>query len=96
LLADPLYKAAWYGAELFGKPIGGKDEKRTAAAGAKLAWPETVAAVRADYDVNYFISGKGDMVAYDPDCRFADPFASFKGVSRFKQNVGNLGGLMYV
>eukprot|EP00955_Chlamydomonas_euryale_P112402 366130-Chlamydomonas_euryale.AAC.29 len=30
------------------------------------------------------------------DCVFADPFVSFSGTDRFKQNVGNLGGLMYV
>lgn len=44
--------------------------------------------------VNYFVSGKGDMEAYDPECLFADPFAGFNGVQRFKQNVSNLGGLM--
>lgn len=43
---------------------------------------------------NYFVSGVGDMEAYDPQCLFADPFAGFKGVDRFKQNVSNLGGLM--
>ena len=47
-------------------------------------------------DVNYFVSGKGDMEAYDPECLFADPFAGFNGVDRFKQNVSNLGGLMSV
>lgn len=45
--------------------------------------------------VNYFVTGKGDMEAYDPECLFADPFAGFNGVDRFKQNVSNLGGLMY-
>lgn len=44
--------------------------------------------------VNYFVSGEGDMEAYDPECLFADPFAGFNGVQRFKQNVSNLGGLM--
>ncbi|KAF8060508.1 hypothetical protein HT031_004684 [Scenedesmus sp. PABB004] len=33
-------------------------------------------AIRADYAADYFISGKGDMTAYDPDCLFADPFVS--------------------
>jgi Uncharacterized conserved protein (DUF2358) len=27
-------------------------------------------------------------------CLFADPFAGFKGLDRFKKNVSNLGGLM--
>jgi hypothetical protein len=34
------------------------------------------------------------MAAYDPDCVFADPFASFSGTERFKRNVQNLGGLL--
>jgi hypothetical protein len=48
---------------------------------------------REDYEVNYFVSGKGRLEAYDPDCRFADDFASFNGVERFRNNVSNLGGL---
>lgn len=36
----------------------------------------------------------GDMTAYADDCLFADPFAGFNGVERFKKNVSNLGGLM--
>lgn len=53
-----------------------------------------VASLKEDYAVSYFVSGKGDMAAYAPDCVFADPFVSFSGVGRFKQNVGNLGALM--
>jgi hypothetical protein len=34
------------------------------------------------------------MSAYESDCLFADPFAGFKGVERFKKNVSNLGSLM--
>lgn len=48
---------------------------------------------REDYEVNYFVSGKGRLAAYDPNCRFADDFASFNGVDRFRNNVSNLGGL---
>lgn len=62
----------------------------------RLSRAEAFAAIRADYDVTYFISGKGGMGAYAPDCVFADPFASFRGVERFKRNVGNLGALLYV
>jgi len=58
------------------------------------SWHTRYDAPRAD-SVNYFVSGKGDMEAYDPECLFADPFAGFNGVDRFKQNVSNLGGLMY-
>lgn len=55
---------------------------------------EAIASIRADYDVNYFVTGQGKMAAYSPDCRFADPFASFRGLPRFKRNVSNLGSLM--
>ncbi len=84
-----------------------------------------MAAIRKDYDTNYFVSGKGscspvalllalkpdcshhpsclrtccecstgEMSAYEKDCLFADPFAGFNGVDRFKKNVSNLGALM--
>jgi len=61
-----------------------------------LSRDEIMASLRADYESNYFVSGKGDMIAYAPDCVFADPFVSFKGTSRFLQNVSNLGSLMWV
>ncbi len=52
------------------------------------------AALQEDYSANYFVTGKGNLDAYEPDCLFADPFASFRGVARFKKNVSNLGSLM--
>lgn len=55
---------------------------------------DVVASIRDDYASDYFISGKGDMSAYDPNCLFADPFVSFKGVQRFKKNVSNLGVML--
>ena len=55
---------------------------------------EAIASIRSDYDENYFISGKGEMLAYKPNCRFADPFVSFEGLERFQRNVSNLGSLM--
>ena len=38
----------------------------------------------------------GDMTMglYEEDCEFADPFVSFTGRKRFKQNVSNLGSFM--
>lgn len=36
---------------------------------------------------------QGKMIAYEDDCLFADPFAGFNGVARFKKNVSNLGTL---
>ena len=94
------WKAAWYGAEAFGKVIGGGGDATTttAATRASVAAPtsreDALASIRGDYDEEYFVSGRGALSAYAPDCVFADPFVSFAGVDRFKQNVGNLGGLM--
>ena len=94
-------KAVWYGAEAVGKVVGATKEKAPAspsssatAVGATLTREQTVALLKEDYDSSYFVSGVGEMAAYDPECEFADPFVSFKGVDRFKQNVGNLGGMM--
>ncbi|CAL5221288.1 g3454 [Coccomyxa viridis] len=90
-------KAVWYGAEQFGnliglaKPRAGKAKNQPQAG---ISRQDAIAAIRKDYDSNYFVSGQGDMVAYADDCLFADPFAGFNGVERFKKNVSNLGGLM--
>lgn len=54
---------------------------------------DAVDAIREDYEVNYFVSGQGRLAAYDPNCRFADDFAAFNGVDRFRNNVSNLGSL---
>ena len=65
-----------------------------AAAGGKLEREQVLTLLKEDYDSNYFVSGVGELAAYVPDCEFADPFVSFNGVDRFKQNVSNLGGMM--
>jgi len=95
-------KALWYASEQFGNLVGfGKslkgedDDSRAAKGGAKtLSRPEALQLLKDDYDENYFVSGKGKMLAYDDDCVFADPFVSFSGTQRFVNNVSNLGGLM--
>ena len=67
-------KAAWYGAELFGKLTGGGRAKAAEARAAALpdsgkrAWADVLALIRKDYESNYFISGVGEMDAYDPQC----------------------------
>ncbi|GJP52153.1 hypothetical protein CLOM_g11248 [Closterium sp. NIES-68] len=53
-----------------------------------------IKALRADYDKSYFVTGDMTMWLYEPDCEFADPFVSFNGRDRFKQNVSNLGSFM--
>jgi hypothetical protein len=90
-------KGVWYGAELLGKLIGGKkasEEIVVAEERPEWSWQQLVESIKEDYDAKYFISGKGSMSAYREDCEFADPFVSFRGKGRFKENVGNLGGLM--
>ncbi|GLC39295.1 hypothetical protein PLESTB_001574600 [Pleodorina starrii] len=96
-------KAVWYGAEQFGKLISLGKENSTqqpssssssSSSRRRLSREEMLAAIRADYDEQYFVRGLADMEAYAPDCVFADPFVSFSGTQRFKQNVSNLGGLM--
>lgn len=100
-------KSVWMGAEALGNVVGAMkknspapDTQDPASTAPSTPPSETItresaiAAIKADYDVNYFVSGAGDMAAYDPQCRFADPFASFTGAERFKRNVGNLGGML--
>lgn len=60
----------------------------------KLSWGGSTVTWLSHCMQDYFISGKGEMADYDPNCLFADPFVSFKGVDRFKKNVSNLGALM--
>lgn len=100
--ADAFLKAVWYGAEGFGDILasfqGKKTSNRSDEKGEGTSRPierrEVLQMLRDDYDKCYFISGLGEMSAYDPNCTFADPFVSFNGVDRFKKNVGNLGSLM--
>lgn len=95
-------KALWYAAEAFGDAVGllkkqgerGEESAAGEAAPARLSSAERLESLRADYDENYFISGRGELRAYDEDCEFSDPFVAFRGKQRFLKNVANLGGLM--
>jgi hypothetical protein len=92
-------KAAWYGAEALGKVVGkdaggDDDEDETAEGVVVVDRASAIASIREDYSQEYFVTGKGKMRSYAKDCEFSDPFVSFKGLERFKQNVGNLGGMM--
>jgi hypothetical protein len=98
------------GAEIFGDIMGKNKQQQpdaaqqqqqqsssnaaTAAAPGVRTVDQVLESIRADYAEDYFISGKGEMADYDPQCLFADPFVSFKGTDRFKKNVSNLGALM--
>lgn len=79
---------------MLGKMLKGDSPASSSdAAGTRpsITWEETKAGIRSDFDDNYFVSGDAAMDVYDPDCEFADPFVSFNGVERFKQNLSNFG-----
>lgn len=44
---------------------------------------DAIASIKSDYESNYFVSGEGELAAYDPDCLFKDDFASFNGVGQY-------------
>ncbi|KAG7667829.1 hypothetical protein NADE_002534 [Nannochloris sp. 'desiccata'] len=91
-------KSVWVGAEILGNVVGAakgnQPSTSTSVRQQGLSREQAIESIRKDYDVSYFVSGQGDLSAYDPDCRFADPFASFRGTERFQRNVGNLGGML--
>jgi hypothetical protein len=49
----------------------GSSALAAAASGAKLEREQVLALLREDYDTSYFVSGKGDLAAYNPDCEFS-------------------------
>lgn len=99
--ASAIERAAWFGAETLGRALEGgraRDGRADAVDVESNDRPvdraSAIASIRRDYETEYFVSGRGAMAAYADDCEFADPFASFRGVDRFKRNVSNLGGMM--
>eukprot|EP00898_Chlorokybus_atmophyticus_P008331 jgi/Chlat1/849/Chrsp104S01195 len=99
--SDPslFVKASWYAAELFGQVASLGREKQpeeasTSAPERMYSRQEVVAALRKDYDRNYFVTGDMSLDVYSEDCEFADPFVSFRGRERFQRNVSNLGRFM--
>lgn len=102
--ASPLVKLAWYGSEAFGKAVAvfkrtdgegeGEGKEDSEGFGAVIERETAMAALRKDYDRSYFVTGNMSMGIYEDDCEFADPFVSFRGRRRFKQNVSNLGSFM--
>lgn len=60
-------KVAWYGAELFGKVMGGESKQQAPATPLQnITWDQALQEIRADFDNNYFVSGDAEMIAYDP------------------------------
>ena len=97
-------KIAWYASEAFGDVTAlvkgrfggeaGDGEESTSSANPPLTFDEAVERLRVDYERVYFVTGSMDLGLYEADCEFADPFVSFRGVSRFKKNLDNLGSFM--
>mmetsp|Transcript_1592 Transcript_1592/g.3637 ORF Transcript_1592/g.3637 Transcript_1592/m.3637 type:complete len:259 (+) Transcript_1592:21-797(+) len=92
-----LLKGAWVAAEALGNvaaAVTGKqetDSEEEVVTASGISREALMTRLRAEYDNEYFISGKMDLGIYEEDCLFADPFASFNGKERFKQNLANLG-----
>ncbi|KAJ8604696.1 hypothetical protein CTAYLR_006558 [Chrysophaeum taylorii] len=89
-------KAAWFGAELFGRIAGGGPAETTSPSPPPQSVAEAIERVRADHAKSppYFLSGKFDRSLYAEDCEFSDPFVSFRGRQRFETNLANLGGFI--
>ena len=91
-------KAAWQATEFLGKfsrimqSRHNQEEKSVGKVPANLQ--EASQRLQADFDRDYFISGAVDAQLYDEHCLFADPFASFRGRSRFISNLKNLGSFI--
>ena len=101
-IMNPITKASWYAAELFGKVF--KDdskikESEMAKTTLDLSVPpksleETYERIQQDITRDYFLSGVVDRYIYDEDCTFSDPFVSFDGRERFIENLSNLGSFI--
>jgi len=95
-------KAVWYATELFGKaaalvrsdaePVEESLEPPPASVEEAIGRLERDYAGTAEDPRPYFLTGKMDVSLYDVDCEFADPFVSFRGRQRFKENLENLAG----
>ena len=83
-------RLAWYLSEAFGdvtalfRKRGSFDASSSASSeeAGPASFAEAVDRLREDYDRAYFVTGQMDIPLYQEDCEFADPFVSFRGVSR--------------
>lgn len=87
---EPLLKLSWYAAEMFGKifapprnqnyllqEFNNDDEIDLRSTPSSLR--EAIKRIEKDNARSYFLSGNIDIMAYDKDCVFADPFVTFSG-----------------
>ena len=95
-------KGVWYATEAFGKAAklvrGAPPVEPYEVGPPPASTAEAIARLVVDYEGTeedprpYFLTGKMDVALYDVDCEFADPFVSFRGRQRFKENLENLAG----
>ena len=95
-------KAVWYATEVFGKAAklvrGAPPVEEYEVGPPPTSTAEAIARLVVDYEGTvddprpYFLTGKMDVALYDVECEFADPFVSFRGRQRFKENLENLAG----
>lgn len=98
---NPVTKASWYAVEAFGKIFGqaNDDKSRDNVGSVDLTKPpstltEAFSRIELDNKRSYFLSGEVDVLAYDPQCVFSDPFVAFSGRERFVDNLANLGSFI--
>lgn len=66
-------KAVWMGAEVLGNAVGAvkgatnNQRNTTGESSGRLTRDEVIAALKDDYENNYFVTGKGSLGAYLPD-----------------------------
>ncbi|PIA49372.1 hypothetical protein AQUCO_01300295v1, partial [Aquilegia coerulea] len=101
-----LLKLAWYSSELLGiaasffrsPPTDVEAQERDielARDGSSVVdRVQVMESIKEDFERSYFITGNLTLNAYEEDCEFADPAASFKGLRRFKRNCTNFGSLI--
>eukprot|EP00978_Attheya_sp_CCMP212_P009509 scaffold22474_cov49-Attheya_sp.AAC.2 len=98
---NPVTRASWYAVEAFGTIFGNRNDSSPTIAGgdidltkAPVSLEETLRRIQLDNDRSYFLSGNVDVLTYDPDCIFSDPFVAFAGRDRFVDNLANLGSFI--
>ncbi|KAF9614141.1 hypothetical protein IFM89_015460 [Coptis chinensis] len=97
-----LIKLAWYSSELLGiaasffrspaSKVEAQDSEFERSCVVDRA--QVMENIKEDFERSYFITGNLTLNAYEEDCEFADPAASFKGLGRFKRNCTNFGSLI--
>jgi len=93
---DPVTRTSWYAVEALGKVFGSKSrkDKPPSTEQPPSSLSETLQRIQEDNEREYFLSGDLDVLIYDEDCTFSDPFVSFQGRDRFVANLQNLGAFI--